>query len=208
MKHQTTTLLILGLPLLLVLLVSVFSTFEKTKWPSDGWIKYRTANSEGPRRQLRIFYHNASAWSRNNPHDHGEWGIRLDDQALIPAELYDEDEDRYQQWFINRYPEMHQVVLHKQHIRPSWLGSLQVEVPWDHQFHLAHCVMTLRRYWKARESGTHVCPRDIDYWHIKHCLDWFDAYAFPLGPKGGKSGEYDLADQSVFLVFIKLLALN
>jgi len=96
LKHQTITLVILGLPLLLVLLVSVFSASEKTKWPSDGWIKYRTPSSEGPRRQLRIFYHNASAWSRNNPHDHGEWRIRLDDQALIPAELYDEDEDRYQ----------------------------------------------------------------------------------------------------------------
>ncbi|KAK0620910.1 hypothetical protein B0T14DRAFT_522352 [Immersiella caudata] len=152
------------------------------KWPDDGWIRYRTPNSSGPRRQLRIYHHNATAWSQANPHNSGEWRVRIDDQALIPAELYDADEDRYQQWFINRYPHLQRVVETKQYIRPAWLGSLDILVPWDHEFHMAHCVLAFRRYWKARESGTHVCPRDIDHNHIKHCLDWFDEYAFPPGP--------------------------
>ncbi|KAK4441934.1 hypothetical protein QBC34DRAFT_453401 [Podospora aff. communis PSN243] len=166
------------------------------KWPDDGWIRYRTPNSSGPRRQLRIYHHNATAWSRANPHSNGEWRVRIDDQALIPSELYDADEDRYQQWFRQRYPHLQRIVETKQYIRPAWLGSLDIRVPWDHEFHLAHCVLAFRRYWKARESGTHVCPRDIDHNHIKHCLDWFDEYAFPPGPmtvyEGPGAGDWNL----------------
>lgn len=28
-----------------------------------------------------------------------------------------------------------------------------------------------------------MCPRDIDYKHIQHCLDALDMWAFPEGPR-------------------------
>lgn len=66
--------------------------------------------------------------------------MRLDDQALIPAELWDEDEDRYQEWYYTRYPQMREIIQQKKYIQPSWLGSLDIMVPWDKEFHQNHCV--------------------------------------------------------------------
>ncbi|KAH6648215.1 hypothetical protein BKA67DRAFT_683703 [Truncatella angustata] len=140
----------------------LITTFDKsaTKWPFDGYVRYPSSGSEGPRRQLRILYHNATEWSRNNPHDHGEWKIRIDDQSLIPIEAWDEDEDRYQQWFHDRYDVMREVVENKSYIRPSWLGSMEIAVPWDDEFQLAHCIVAMRRYWKAKET-VGMCTRAI-----------------------------------------------
>jgi len=147
------------------------------------YIRYDTSGSSGPRHQLRIYWQNASEWAKANPQDTGKWKVRIDDQAIIPAELYDEDEDRYQQWYRTRYPEAWQVVEDLNYVRPAWLGSLDMTVPWDHQFHFAHCVLALRRYWKAKESGKHVCGRDIDYAHINHCLESLEKKAFVDGPR-------------------------
>lgn len=147
-------------------------------WSEDGYIRYLTPGSEGPKRQARIYYYNATEWSQNNPHDNGQWKIRMDDQALIPTEAWDEDEDKYQEWYHARYPEMRDVIRSRKFLRPSWLGSLDILVPWDKEFHLAHCVLTMRRYWKAKETGKHVCSRDIDHNHIQHCLNWFDGMVF------------------------------
>ncbi|KAF5024430.1 hypothetical protein F66182_3516 [Fusarium sp. NRRL 66182] len=171
--------------LLAVVVALVFSKAptHKSSWSEEGYIRYHTPGSNGPKRQSRILYENATEWSRNNPHDNGEWKIRLDDQALIPAAAWDPDEDRYQAWFHDRYEVMSDVVKKRSYIRPSWLGSLDILVPWDDEFHLAHCVVTMKRYWKAKESGTHVCPRDIAYNHIEHCLNWFDGYVFRKDPK-------------------------
>lgn len=146
------------------------------------YIRYPTGDSEGPKHQLRIYIENATEWARNNPHDNGEWRVRVDDQAIIPAHLYDDEEDKYQQWFAARYPHYTEIVEKKNYIRPSWLGSWNVGVPWDKQFHDAHCALVIRRYFNAKESGKHVCGRDIDYGHVKHCIDSMDAKAFPPGP--------------------------
>ncbi|KAJ5538939.1 hypothetical protein N7494_001463 [Penicillium frequentans] len=79
-------------------------------WPKDGYIRYPTPNSHGPKRQLRLFYHNATQWGHDNPHQSGEWRVRMDDQALIPSGLWDEDEDFYQTWYYNRYPHMREII--------------------------------------------------------------------------------------------------
>ena len=155
-----------------------------TRSRSDGiYDRYVTTGSDGPRHQLRIYWQNASEWAAANPQDSGKWKVRIDDQAIIPAELYDEDEEHYQQWYRNRYPEMQQVIDNRDYIRPSWMGSLNMVVPWDNQFHFAHCVLALRRYWKAKETGRHVCGRDIDYLHIQHCLSSLEERAFIDGPR-------------------------
>ncbi|KAF5596565.1 DUF3328 domain-containing protein [Fusarium pseudocircinatum] len=178
------------LSLLALILVFAFpnAPSHSTSWSEEGYIRYPTPGSEGPKRQLRILYHNASEWSQKNPHDNGEWKIRMDDQALIPAAAWDPEEDRYQAWFHDRYKVMSTAVKERSFIRPSWLGSLHMIVPWDDEFHLAHCVVTLKRYWKAKETGKHVCPRDIARNHIEHCLNWFEGYVFRPEPQLPKMG--------------------
>ncbi|KPM38152.1 hypothetical protein AK830_g8411 [Neonectria ditissima] len=166
----------------LVVLAALFLKRPTSTWSEDGYIRYATPGSEGPKRQTRIYYRNATEWAHKNPHSNGEWKIRLDDQAIVPSEAWDSDEDRYQEWFHARYAEMHDVIETGKYIRPSWLGSLNIFVPWDKEFHLAHCVVTLRRYWKAKETGKHVCSRDIDYDHIQHCLNWMDGLVFSPNP--------------------------
>jgi hypothetical protein len=171
--------------LFFVVLIFPLLTVAILRGNGDGtYIRYDTSGSDGPRHQLRIYWQNASEWAAANPQDTGKWRVRLDDQSIIPAELYDEDEDRYQSWYRNRYPEAQQVVDNLNYVRPAWLGSLDMmTVPWDSQFHFAHCVLALRRYWKAKESGKHVCGRDIDYEHINHCLESLEERAFIEGPR-------------------------
>jgi hypothetical protein len=152
---------------------------------SGEWIRYNTEGSTGPRVQLEMRHYNVSSWVSEHvdPNRNDQWEVRIDDQAMIPSALMTEEEKRYQQWFQNRYPEKQLVVDHKAYINESWLGSMHILVPSDHQFHFAHCVLVLRRYWIAKETGTHVCPRDIDYRHMKHCLDSLDEMAFIDGPR-------------------------
>ncbi|EMD85225.1 hypothetical protein COCC4DRAFT_66349 [Bipolaris maydis ATCC 48331] len=149
------------------------------------WVRYDLGGSKGPKYQLQFTHHNASAWAAKNPHDNGEWAFRIDDQAMIPAHLMDEEEELYQRWFRKRYPEKDRIRLNQDYIKDSFLGDPdQIQVPSDKQFHMAHCVRALRRYWQAKETGRHVCPRDIDYRHMKHCLDSMDEWAFPDGERG------------------------
>jgi hypothetical protein len=176
-------LVIPSIALAFFLLVSLLS-IAVLRWNRDStYIRYDTSGSSGPRHQLRVYWQNASEWARANPQDSGKWKVRIDDQAIIPADLYDEDEDRYQQWYRNRYPEAQQVVENLNYVRPAWLGSKDIMVPWDSQFHFAHCVLALRRYWKAKESGRHVCGRDIDHAHINHCLGSLEKRIFIDGPR-------------------------
>ncbi|EAT86296.2 hypothetical protein SNOG_06465 [Parastagonospora nodorum SN15] len=149
------------------------------------WVRYDLKGSQGPKYQLQFTHHNASSWAAKNPHQNGEWAFRIDDQAMIPAHLMDEEEQLYQRWFQKRYPEKNQIRMDQRYINDSFLGDPdQIKVPSDKQFHMAHCVRALRRYWQAKETGKHVCPRDIDYRHMKHCLDSMDEWAFPDGERG------------------------
>lgn len=176
--------LIICSSLITVAIIILVSTLLLMRGHTDDiYDRYKTTGSEGPKHQLRIYWQNASEWAAANPQDTDKWKVRIDDQAIIPAELYDEDEERYQQWYRNRYPEMQQVINNRDYIRPSWMGSLKMMVPWDNQFHFAHCVLALRRYWKAKESGKHVCGRDIDHLHIDHCLTSLEDRVFIEGPR-------------------------
>ena len=172
----TLTLLILS-ALFLFIVAIIYIKRDPT------YIRYDTSGSTGPRHQLRIYWQNASSWAQKHPQDTDEWRVRIDDQTIIPRALYDEDEDRYQQWYRARYPEAAAVVDNLNYVRPSWLGSLDMMVPWDDQFHFAHCVLALRRYWKAKESGRHVCGRDIDHAHVYHCLKSLEERVFVEGPR-------------------------
>ncbi|PVI03244.1 hypothetical protein DM02DRAFT_521136 [Periconia macrospinosa] len=163
-------------------------TFNKTfhqHFENGIWVRYDLHGSQGPKYQLQFTHHNASSWAAKNPHQNGEWAFRIDDQAMIPAHLMDEEEELYQRWFRKRYPEKNKIRLEQKYINDSFLGDPdQIQVPSDKQFHMAHCVRALRRYWQAKETGKHVCPRDIDYRHMKHCLDSMDEWAFPDGERG------------------------
>ena len=174
---------LLGAVLLMLLLLMTGFVFARYHKPETEWIRYLTPGSTGPKYQYQFTHHNVSRWAAEHPHSNGEWAVRIDDQAMIPVHLLDETEAGYQRWFQKRYPEMDQVVQREDYLNESWLGSLQINVPSDHQFHFAHCALALRRYWIARESGKHVCGRDIDYRHIKHCLDRLDEKAFVDGPR-------------------------
>jgi hypothetical protein len=184
-QHCRRRFVVASILLFVVVLIFFLSTVAVLRGNGDGiYIRYDTSGSSGPRHQLRIYWQNASEWAAANPQDSGKWRVRLDDQTIIPAELYDEDEDRYQNWYRNRYPEAQQVVENLNYVRPAWLGSLDMmTVPWDSQFHFAHCVLALRRYWKAKESGKHVCGRDIDNAHINHCLEALEERVFIEGPR-------------------------
>jgi hypothetical protein len=143
------------------------------------WIRYDIKGSQGPRHQLQFSRHNVSDWAAQNPHQNGEWAVRIDDQAMIPARLMDEDELRYQRWFQKRYPDMKAVVDNQDYLNRTFLSDPdRLRVPADWMFHHAHCMLAVRRYWKAKETGKHVCPRDIDHRHLKHCLDSMDKLFF------------------------------
>lgn len=147
------------------------------------WMAYDTHGSIGPKYQLSLTGQNVSEWS-SYIHNDGEWVLRIDDQAIIPLHLMDEEEKHYQEWYRNHYPEVNQIRLNLDYLNETWLSSPSVDqVPVDDLFHLSHCVLALRRYIKAKETGRHVCGRDIDHDHMTHCLDALDWWAFPSGER-------------------------
>jgi hypothetical protein len=148
------------------------------------WTQYRTEGSIGPRYQLSIDASNASSWSAY-AQDPSLWTLRIDDQAIIPIHELDDEEKHYQEWIQRRYPEMDQIRLNGSYLNETWLSSPAVnEVPTDELFHFAHCVLAVKRYVKAKDTGRHVCGRDIDREHVQHCLDALDWWAFPEGRRG------------------------
>jgi hypothetical protein len=168
---------------LLILILVVVSTLWITR-DSGIWQRYNIGNSIGPRYQLQFTHHNVSSWAAKYQSPQDDWYMRIDDQAMVPLSLVDENERRYQRWFQDRYPEANEIRLRDDYLKESFLGDyLAIQVPADKQFHMAHCVLALRRYWWAKESGRHVCPRDIDHKHMQHCLDALDSWAFPEGPR-------------------------
>lgn len=171
---------------LFILLVAIFrdSTFHQ-HFENGIWVRYNLKGSQGPKYQLEFRHQNVSKWAAKTPHENGEWALRIDDQAMIPAHLMDEEEIRYQRWFQERYPEKNQIRLNRDYLNETFLADPnRMHVPTDMAFHMAHCVRALRRYWQAKETGHHVCPRDIDFRHMKHCLDALDEWAFIDGERG------------------------
>jgi hypothetical protein len=124
-----------------------------------------------------------SEWSQEQFQDPTEWAIRFDDQALIPKSAMSKEETKYQDWFRKRYPEQLALVENQAILNETWLYSDQSVVPADGQFHITHCLLAIRRYWLARETGNYVCGFELDYGHIHHCLNALDKVAFPEGPR-------------------------
>lgn len=144
------------------------------------WIAYPVAKSQGPLIQLRIEESNSSEWVTTHEHHQDTFAFRIDDQTLIPKELLSPQETYYQDWFRKFYPQLSDIYSAGQHLDEQYLGAASTNlIHVDLRFHLSHCVLALRRYWQARESGTHVCARDLDPGHMAHCLDTLDEWAFP-----------------------------
>ncbi|KAI2624455.1 hypothetical protein GGS21DRAFT_546840 [Xylaria nigripes] len=170
--------------LLIVVILAVASFVIKHEPNNQIWQRYNTAGSQGPLYQLQFDHHNVSDWETRYPDTNQEWFLRIDDQAMIPLHLVDDEELRYQRWFQQRYTEADRIRLEGKYLTESFLSDPStIQVPADKTYHMARCVVALRRYWIARESKSHVCPRDIDYKHMKHCLDALDMWAFPEGPR-------------------------
>lgn len=201
LKRRGPYFYILAAGVILTLVVLIMVSSVASRQPSI-WQRYDTTGSVGPRYQLQFSHHNVSEWAASHAHGHGEWFLRIDDQAMIPADLLDDEERHYQAWFQRRYPEANQIRLNEDYLKESFLSDPSaIQVPADKQFHMAHCVLAVRRYWRARETGRHVCPRDIDYKHMKHCLDALDTWAFPKGPRGSGMGHDDSAIDTTRLVW-------
>ena len=148
------------------------------------WTQYNTEGSSGPKYQLSVDAYNASLWSAY-ARDPSLWTLRIDDQAIIPIHELDDEEEHYQEWIRKRYPEMDHIRLNGSYLNETWLNSPAInEVPTDELFHFAHCVLAVKRYIKAKDTGRHVCGRDIDREHVQHCLDALDWWAFPEGRRG------------------------
>jgi hypothetical protein len=144
------------------------------------WLTWNTSHSTGLEHQLQF----TKPWSRfveyfDEETIHQPWFVRLDDQSMVTPDLIDDTEMKYQRWFRERYPEMEKIRLSGDYLNESfWLDPDSVRIVTDPLFHPAHCLLALRRYWLAKETGQHVCPRDIDYHHVKHCLDSLDDVFF------------------------------
>lgn len=165
----------------LAIIIAVSYTLKLIHYPTEmQWIRYPTPRSEGPRHQLEFNHHNVSSWVAANPIAKDEYYIRLDDGCMFAPNLVDEQELRYQRLLEARYPELNDLRMQRKYLNEEFLGDpFAIQIKVDNAFHLGHCVLAIRRYWWARETGRHVCPKDIDFRHIRHCLDVFDSWVFP-----------------------------
>ncbi|OJJ73131.1 hypothetical protein ASPBRDRAFT_53362 [Aspergillus brasiliensis CBS 101740] len=155
-----------------------FRTTTTTTSKNDLWLHWNTTNSIGLTNQLQ-FTRPWSSFLDYFSDQQQEWYTRLDDQSMLPTTLIDATELKYQKWFQDRYPEMERVRRNGDYLNSSfWEDPYAVQIPTDALFHPAHCLLAVRRYWIARETGRHVCPRDIDFHHVKHCLDSLDRVLF------------------------------
>lgn len=84
-------------------IVLVFSTY-KYEFTNDTHIQYDVGDSIGPKYTALLSTDNVTEWAEKH-YDPKDWAIRIDDQALVPIELMDEQEWRYQEYLSKRYPE-------------------------------------------------------------------------------------------------------
>lgn len=158
----------------------IYLQFTPARDQSAGWIAYSTTGSQGPLLQLRIENSNTSEWVFDHSGHRDSFAFRVDDQTLIPRELLSNQEIHYQAWFQKFYPQLWEVYRDGQYLDGDYLAAASSNmIRVDLRFHLSHCVLALRRYWDAKESGKHICARDLDPGHIEHCLNSLDEWAFP-----------------------------
>ncbi|KAL1981348.1 hypothetical protein VTN96DRAFT_2739 [Rasamsonia emersonii] len=180
------------LALVAALLLTAATLFYSTR-PDTRLIQYNVGDSIGPKYTALLTPENVTEWVEKH-YDPEKWFIRIDDQALVPIELMDEQEWRYQEYLAKRYPE-------KAELRDSgmWYNldflsdPNNYMLPTDKEFHRGHCIRALRRYWQAKETGRHVCPWDIDYLHMRHCFSMLEELMFPPGPRAVNQSDVPLS---------------
>jgi hypothetical protein len=47
----------------------------------------------------------------------------------------------------------------------------------DDRFHITHCIVFIRRFYKSLNEGRHVTPRDMDMGHLDHCLHALEQFS-------------------------------
>lgn len=175
-----TICIVVALLLVIVVIIASLKEPHHSQNIFRSWKAYDTRDSIGPEYQLSVYGPNATTWTSSDIYKNNDWALRLDDQALVPMHLFTPSEQRYQTWISEHYPSISALVKDQKHLNGTWLSSPAVDnVMVDELFHFSHCVLAVRRYIDARESGRHVCGRDIDKDHVRHCLDALDWWAFP-----------------------------
>jgi len=157
--------------------------FLQPKEPDSVFVQYDDHGSVGPKYTSLLSPSNVSEWVQNhyNPADY-YW--RIDEQALVPIELLDEQEMRYQEYLATRYPEKAEIMDSDAWKDPEFFEDPNnFMVPTDMAFHRGHCVRAIRRYWQAKETGLHVCPWDLDYLHLHHCFSMLEDLIYVPGPR-------------------------
>jgi hypothetical protein len=179
---------VFALLILAIILILISCWYLKSEAPLDSlhsWMAYDTSGSIGPKYQLSVTSANASSFTSSSTYLANQWALRVDDQALIPLHILSPWEQQYQEWYQSRYPAIIPLVQNQDYLNETWLASPAAdEVMVDDHFHFSHCVLAVKRYIQATETGRHVCGRDIDREHVQHCLDALDWWAFPEGRMG------------------------
>jgi hypothetical protein len=193
--------------ILLILAAAMAATLFTARQHStsrDLWIYWDVKNTTGlDQLQFTYPHPNFTTWAAETNHDTDNWFVRLDDQALIPPHLVDDDERRYQDWFGKHYPVYKAIGDSKDYLNETfWKHAMHAhtKLEIDHGFHIAHCILAMKRYWKAMESGMHVCPRDVNHGHIGHCFVVLEQLVIVDFPSIGTMSEQVIGTQNSWIV--------
>jgi hypothetical protein len=171
--------------LLAVALLSSSALFLPVKHPWQRFIE--VIGSNGPQYQLQLKPDNVSQWVKEQGNEiDSKWFLRIDDGAIYPKSLLTDAEVEYQSWLSERYPEVDTVKSEHLFLDEDYLAQPRApDMLIDRYFHISHCVHSMRRYWVAKETGSHICPMDLSAWHMKHCFEnILLPWALPSGTRG------------------------
>jgi len=134
--------------------------------------------NSGPRIREQITPENITSWAPDQL-SMADFTIRLDDQTLIPKTVFTDYEVHIREWFIEHWPALEAVYHSGLYLDANFLtsGADANGIPMGERFHIAHCVIHMRRAYKAQMDGTHVSPRDLDMGHADHCLSVLEEFA-------------------------------
>jgi hypothetical protein len=92
--------------------------------------------------------------------------------------LFSEHEYRIREWFASHYPQLDEVVRNHLNTNSSYLDfpETQRQFPIGDRFHVTHCVIALRRFWRALDEDAHIAPRDMHMAHLDHCLHTLETF--------------------------------
>jgi peptidoglycan/LPS O-acetylase OafA/YrhL len=171
--RQISALFLIGLVLLVGLVSKAFTYYSAPQDIYEGsYIRYPVPiNHIGPRFQEKLSPSNTTTWLPSHL-QLSDFYFRLDDQSLIPLNATTDSEREVRKWFATHYPQLEDVVRMGLHLNTTYLGppDSQRRFRVDDRFHITHCVVSMRRFWRALDTGTHVAPRDMDMGHLNHCL--------------------------------------